>query len=195
MAGLAVGAIGLAAFTLRDPPDSPHHIARECRFIAAVEAKRMVWRDEGGPVPFEIWRANDRTSGAARPDLERWDHHLPWQTALAHYLAPKDLGPIDCGHALRASGSPQIIKHNEGPTRQIDKSQYSRVTFSPGDRFALARETSCWLDDNGWDEESRIYIWRRDGETWTIISDTTSLAVYDSPRFKPPMRCFERPVY
>jgi hypothetical protein len=196
LAGLVLSAIGVATFALRDPPDTAAHIARECRFIASVEAKRMVWHDEGGPVPFEIWRADDRTSGAARPDLERWSQQrLPWQTVLLRYLAPTDVAPINCGAAVKASGAPTIIKHNEGPTRQIDKLQYSRVTFFPDDRFALARETSCWLDDNGWDEESRVYIWRRDGETWTIISDTSSLAVYESPRFKPPMRCFQTPVY
>lgn len=195
--GLVLSAIGVAAFVLHDPPDSPDHIARECRFIASVEAKRMVWRDEGGPVPFEIWRADDRTSGAARPDLEHWgdQQRLPWQTVLLRRLTPKSVAPIDCGAAIQASGAPKIIKHNEGPTRQIDKFQYSRVTFFPGDRFALARKTTCWLDDNGWDQESRVYIWRRNGETWTIISDTRSLAVYDAPRFKPPMRCFQTPVY
>jgi len=196
LAGLVLSAIGVLAFALYDPPDSPDHIARECRFIATLEKRRMVWRDEGGPIPFEIWRADDRTSGAARPDLERWGHDgLPLRTVLLRHMASKTLTPIDCGRALDATGAPRIIKHNEGPARQIYKFQYSRVTFFPGDHFALARMSSCWLDDNGWDQNSRVHIWRRDGGTWTMITDNSVLMVYDPPRFKPPMRCFQTPVY
>ena len=196
LTGLVLSTIGAAAFVLHDPPDSPDHIARECRFIAALEAKRMVWRDQWGPASFELWRAENRTSGAARPELERWGYqHLPWQTVLLRYITPSAVAPINCGQALKASGAPEVIKHNQGPARQIDRLQYSRVTVFPGDRFALARLSVCGLDDNGWDQESRAYIWRRDGEIWTMISDDSSPAIYRFPRYKPPMRCFQTPVY
>lgn len=192
--GLALGAIGVAVLALRDPPDAPAHVARECRFIADQEKQRMVGHDEGGPVPFEIWRAEARTSGAARPGRE-WGNNqrLPWQAVLLRHMAPKTVAPIDCASALEATGAPRIIKHNEGPTRQIDRLQYSRITFFPGDRYALARVSSCWLDDNGWDQNSRIWIWRRTGVTWTPISGHLTLLVYAPPRFKPPMRCFKTP--
>lgn len=187
---------GLALLIFHDPPNTEAHIARECRFVAALEAKRMVrWKDYG-PVPFEIWRAEDRTSGAARADLapKTWKAGLPvsWRSILIQWLAPKeDLPPIDCTKALDEMQVPKVIKYNDGPAEQVARFQYSRITFLPGDRYALFKESFCEQDQNGWDQYGRIRVWRRHGANWEPASSYDELAVYMSPRFKPPMRCFE----
>lgn len=195
LAGLALGAIGVATCALRDPPDSPDHIARECDFIAKVEARRMVRMRDYGPSPFEMWRASDRTGGAPRPDRSpRFDDHLPLNLRLLRYLPPKSQAPIDCGQALDAARVPRVNKYNDGPPRATDHQQYSRITFSPGGRYALARVSLCGMTSGLWDERSRIWIWRRQGETWEPITGHIITLEYTPPNRKPPMRCFQTPI-
>jgi hypothetical protein len=197
-AGLVVAASGLIVLLiLHDPPNTETHVARECRFIADLEAKRMVrWKDFG-PAPFEIWRAENRTSGAARPDLAPGTAApVSWKTALIERLSPREnLPSIDCGKALSERRVPLRMKYNSGPSQAISRYQYSRVTFLPGDRYALARMSSCESDPHGWDQHSRIMIWRRDGADWEPVSGHITTLFYEPPRFKPPMRCFQEPAY
>jgi hypothetical protein len=196
--GLVVAASGLTVlFILHDPPDTKTHVARECRLIADLESKRMVRWEDFGPAPFEIWRAENRTSGAARPDLApKANAPVPWKAALIERLSPRrDLPSIDCGKALDEQHVPLMMKYNSGPSQAISRYQYSRVTFLPGDRYALFRMSSCDLDPHGWDQHSRIMIWQRDRTEWEPVSGHITTLVYEPPRFKPPMRCFEKPAY
>ncbi|MDG2530003.1 hypothetical protein [Caulobacter endophyticus] len=191
MAALAVGGVAVAVI-LHDPLDAPAHASRECGFITALEAKRMVRSDAGGPVPFEIWRAEDATGGPPRP-RHTPSRDAPWWASLVLRTAPRSAPPINCAAQMNAAGIPRVLKYNDGPTRQIDRQRYSRIVFSPGDRYALSQVSFCHLDDNGWDEESRLWIWRREGGGWTPILGDSIQAVYEMPRFQPPMRCFQRP--
>lgn len=195
---LVVLAGGMATFAvLHDPPETKDHIARECRFIAALEAKRMVrWRDYG-PSPFEIRRADGMTGGEARPDLAKLPNAgLPrsWRATLVQALAPrKDQPPIDCTAALDQARIPKVNKYNDGPSLESTRFQYSRVTFLPGDRYALFRSTSCAWSRDAWDQDSDFRVWRRVGDTWEPASSYDEPAMYMPPRFKPPVRCFEQP--
>jgi hypothetical protein len=194
--GLVVAASGVIfLFILHDPPNKKTHVARECRLIADLEAKRMVRSEDFGPAPFEIWRAENRTSGAARPDLApKANAPVSWKAALIERLSPRaDLPSIDCGKALDEQRVPLIMKYNSGPSQAILRFQYSRVTFLPGDRYALFRMSSCELDPHDWDQHSRIMIWQRDRAEWEPVGGHLTTLVYEFPRFKPPMRCFEKP--
>jgi len=195
---LVVTASGLIVFfILHDPPNTKRHLARECRLIADLEAKRMVRWEDFGPAPFEIWRAESRTSGAARPDLApKASAPASWKAALIEWLSPKtDLPSIDCGKALDEKRIPLMMKYNSGPSQAVSRYQYSRVNFLPGDRYALFRMSSCDLDPHGWDQHSRIMIWRHDGTDWEPVSGHITMLVYEFPRFKPPTRCFEKSAY
>lgn len=188
-AGLALGAIGLTGFALRDQPDTPARIAKECRFIADREAKRMVRRPDYGPVPFEEWRVTDRTGGAPRPT----SRDLSWEMKLLAKPWTRPQASIDCGPALDAARIPKVHRYNEGPRQQIYRFQYSRVAFTPGDRYALARFTTCRMEHGKWDEESSLWIWRRRGEIWEMVNPDRLLQ-YTYPGRELPMRCFETPA-
>lgn len=186
VAGLALGLGGLVAFALRAPPDTPERIAKECRFIADREAVRMVRRPDYGPVPFEEWRVTDRTGGAPHPA----SRELPWEIKLLAKPWTRPQASIDCGPALDAAHVPKVHRYNEGPRQQIYRFQYSRVAFSPGDRYALARFTTCRMEHGKWDEDSDLWIWRRRGEAWDLVNNDRSLE-YTYPGRPLPMRCFE----
>ena len=205
IAGLAVLTVvagGVAvAMVLHDPPDAPSHVVRECAFIATLETQRLEaqrsWFSvHAGPAPFEIWRAEGLTSGAPRRlDLDRQDiRKQPWRSWLVRWLTPKAAAPIDCSGPLEASKAPQRLKFNTGPTQAVDRMQYSRVTFLPGDSYALAAIRSCWLDPRGWDENMSILIWKKDEAGWRPVSGHIKTMLYELPRFRPPMRCFEKPL-
>lgn len=189
VAGLALGVIGLTAFALREQPDTPARIAKECRFIADLEAKRMVrWKDYG-PARFEVWRATDRTSGSPRPGVK----DLPWEMRLLARSSDKPQASIDCGQALDAARVPKVQTYNNGPLRQAYRFQYSRIAFSPGDRYAAARITTCEMQDGLWDERGGIAIWRRKDGIWQRLEGDSTLLKMPLTR-RPPMRCFETPA-
>jgi hypothetical protein len=189
VAGLALGFGGLAAFALRDQPDTSARIAKECRFIADLEAKRMVrWKDYG-PARFEVWRATDRTSGAPRPDAKA----LPWEMRLLARSSATPQASIDCGLALDGARVPRVQTYNDGPLRQAYRFQYSRIILSPGDRYAAARITTCEMQDGLWDERGDIAIWRRQDGIWRRLNGETTLFKMPLNR-QPPMRCFETPA-
>ena len=202
LAGLALVMGGVAvAVVLHDPLDAPRHVARECAFITTLETQRLEaerswFSANAGPVPFEIWRAESLTGGAPRRlDLDRQNtSKQPWRSWLVRWLAPKAAAPIDCSGQLEASKAPQRLKFNTGPTQAVERMQYSRVTFLPGDRYALAAIRHCWLDPHGWDENVSILIWSRDETGWRPVSGHIKTMLYESPRFRPPMRCFEKPL-
>ncbi|MBO9546698.1 hypothetical protein [Caulobacter sp.] len=189
IAGLAVGAIGVVAFAPRDQPDTPKRIAKECRFIADLEARRMVRRKDYGPARFEVWRATDKTSGSPRPETK----DLPWEMRLLARPPAKPQAAIDCGSALDGARVPKVQVYNDGPLRQAYRFQYSRIVFSPGDRYAAARITICEMRDGLWDESSGITIWRRRNGTWQPLDDETTLLQLPPTR-RPPIRCFETPA-
>lgn len=190
MAGLAVGAIGLAAFALRDQPETLEHVAKECHFIADLEARRMVRRKDYGPARFEVWRATDRTGGSPRPEMK----DLPWEMRLLAKPSAKPQASIDCGPALDGARVPRVQVYNDGPLRQAYRFQYSRIVFSPGDRYAAAQITICEMQDGLWDESSHIAIWRRQDGTWRRL-DYETMLLEMPPSRKPPMRCFQTPAY
>lgn len=202
MAVLTLVTSGVAvAVVLHDPMDAPGHVARECAFIATLEAQRLeserLWFSaNAGPASFEIWRAESLTSGAPRRlDLDRQEtRKQPWRSWLVRWLVPKAAAPIDCSGQLNASKVPRRLKFNAEPTLAMDRKQYSRVTFLPGDRYALAATRRCWLDPHGWDENVSVLIWRKDETGWQPVSGHIETMIYETPRFKPPMRCFEKPL-
>ncbi len=193
---MAGGLTVVAVF--HDPPDTASHITRECRFLAAIEAKRMVRMTEHGRAPAEVWRAEGKTGGAARPDLAGppgADLPESFTSRLIQWLAPKrDLPPIDCTATFDAMQIPKMIKYNEGPPIQDFRLQYSRVTFLPGDDYTLFRRTECNRFGDRWDQKDWFELWRRRGASWEQANTHVVYSVLLRPRFELPMRCFD-PTY
>jgi hypothetical protein len=190
-----------AAVTLHDPPDAPVHVTRECAFIATLESERLTAENRwfsanAGPAPFEIWRAEGLTGGAPRRlDLDRQNtRKQPWRSWLVRRLAPKTAKPVNCAPQLDAAKVPQRLKFNTGPSQSIERMQYSRVTFLPGDHYAMAAIRRCWLDPHGWDENVSVLIWKKGEAGWRPVSGHVKTMLYELPRFQPPMRCFEKPL-
>ncbi|ATQ43553.1 hypothetical protein CSW64_14650 [Caulobacter mirabilis] len=198
MAAIILAGVSTIAVVFHDPPDTATHVARECRFIAALERRRMVRAEAHGPAPSTFWRAEDRTGGAPRPDLSR----LPGaglpntpRSWLIQRLTPKrDLPSIDCGAVFDAMGIPKVITYNEGPPTQELRLQYSRVSFLPGDRYALVGRTQCSRYNDRWDQAVWFDLWRRRDADWELTNVASIAADFRRPRLAAPMRCFD-PAY
>ncbi|ATQ43552.1 hypothetical protein [Caulobacter mirabilis] len=192
-----VGALTAVAIA-RDKPDTASHVARECRFLAAVETQRMVrWEtNETGIDAF--WRAEGRTGGPPRPDLAASpgaDLPKSLGSRLIQWLTPKRALPsIDCGAVFDVMRIPTLIRYEEGPIGRERRLQYSRVSFLPGDRYALVRRIECYRVGGRWDQTVWFDLWRRRGGGWEPVNVHRVNAVFIRPRFETPMRCFD-PAY
>ncbi|PVM91276.1 hypothetical protein [Caulobacter endophyticus] len=200
---LGAAATSTVALTvwLRDPIDTPEHIAGECQVVAAIERNRLSRFDDAWAAePMEVRRA-EAVEGV--PSRWRAVSDTPWKLRLIGWALdrtkPRQAVPIDCDAALDAAGVPKVVGNRmKLPVEKLhtfDRIRYSRAVFFPGGRYALISHTSCGERrrgsfDNGWDHKTDTDLWRFDGATWRPAEERSVHAIYYSPAHKFPARCF-----
>ena len=194
--GLALGVAAAAglAFWLHDPVDTPNHIARECRLIAALERERLaqhVERARDTPLSYMVFRA-ERVSGAPRafePKALRW-------RIVDGVLAArgrKAIAPIACAAAMDRARAPKAVRYLPGqPVETSQRAAYSRAVFWPGDRYALLTWTSCDLLPRSWSQTRHVMLLRRKGAVWRSVEQKEVLLSLEARPYQGRAECFAR---
>lgn len=208
-AGILLGAVMTSAVALalwlRDPIDTPEHVARECQVVAAIESGRLSYMDERVASKPMVWRRVEAVEGAPRRPQGR-GHSLKIRAigVLLELSRPGHAGLIDCSDTLDRAEVPRSVGNKAGvPEEQLSilgRVRYSRAVFLPGGRYALMSVTYCEVARSrdpvwtGWDQESKTDIWVRRGQDWRVAESLPIHLVAYSPEHKLPARCF-RPGY
>lgn len=204
-AGVVLGATAtLALFLalwLRDPIDTPEHVARECQVVASAERRRLLDADERVASKPMMWRRVEAVEGApGQPRGQGHSFEIRVIGALLGASRPAHAGPIDCVAALDLAGVPRTVGNRAGVSEDqlnvLGRVRYSRAVFLPGGRYALMSYTHCEVERardpvwTGWDQKTETEIWLREGREWRVAESLPIALVAYSPEYDLPARCF-----
>ncbi|TCS07530.1 hypothetical protein [Caulobacter sp. BK020] len=189
---LGVAAVAGPALWLYDPVDTPNHIARECRLIAALERERMtghVERARDTPLPYLVLRA-ERVSGAPTAfEPKAWRWKIIDRVLAAR--ARKAIAPIACAAAMDRARAPKAVRYLPGrPVETSQRSAYSRAVFWPGDHYALITWSSCDLLPRSWSQTRNVMLLRRTGGVWRLVEQKEVLLMLAARSYRGAAECF-----